>query len=157
MLYKLSKAIVVLMLGSIPVVGVAGGNALANPEPTNSSARPYRSIPAPEQLQAASAIAFPVNGRINVRIQNLTNAAVSYEVVGQTSQRTLPGRAQYSLRNLPAPATLTFRRSDGGLLRIQPYASAIPGQLDVILTETSDFNQDRISMRIQQNGAVYLN
>jgi hypothetical protein len=157
MLYKLSKTILVLMMGAIPVIGVAGGNALANPEPANRSARLYRSIPAPEQLQTASAIAIPVNGRINVRVQNLTNAAVSYEVIGQTSQRTLPGLAQNRLRNLPAPTTLTFRRVDGGLLRIQPYASATPGQLDVLLTETSDFAQDRISMRIQQNGAVYLN
>jgi hypothetical protein len=157
MLYKLSKTIIVLMLGSIPVVGFAEGNALANSEPNNSSARPYRSIPAPEQLQDASAIAIPINGRINVRVQNLTNAPVSYEVIGQTGERTLAGRTQYTLQNLPAPTTLTFRRADGGLLRIQPYTSVTPGQLDVFLSETSNFTQDNISMRIQQNGSVYLN
>jgi hypothetical protein len=157
MLCKFSKTILVLMLGVIPGVVFAGGNALANPAPANRSVRPYRSIPAPEQLQTASAIAIPINGRITVRVQNLTNAPVSYEVIGQTGERTLAGRTQYTLQNLPAPTTLTFRRADGGLLRIQPYTSVTPAQLDVILSETSNFAQDNISMRIQQNGAVYLN
>lgn len=153
MLSKLTKLFPVLLVGIIPYIGFMGGNALANPE----TAKPYRSIPAPEQLQTASAIAIPVDGRITVRVQNLTNAPVSYEVIGQTGQRTLAGRSQYSLRNLPAPTTLTFRRADGGLLRIQPSASKTPGQLDVLLSETTSFAQDDISMRIQQNGAVYLN
>jgi len=42
--------------------------------------------PLPEEQQAPSAM--PVNGKINIKLMNATNAVVTYQVIGDTNQRT---------------------------------------------------------------------
>jgi hypothetical protein len=146
-----------LSLGGI-ILGLVSvsDSSLATPQTSNPS--PSRqSVSGVEQFQTASAIATPVNGKISVRVQNRTNTPVSYEVIGQTDARSLDARTQKTLQSLATPTTITFRRPDGGLLKIQPTASETPGILEVVLQETTNFSQDNISMRIQQGGSVFLN
>lgn len=113
--------------------------------------------PLPEQLQPPSAIVAPVDGEINVQLENPTNAAISFEVIGHTEVRTLPPRSSFTLRNLPAPVSVTFRRQDGGLLNIQPQANSAPGVLQLTFDEVEDLSQDRIALKVQADGSVFLN
>lgn len=113
--------------------------------------------PLPEQLQPPSAIVAPVDGEIKVQLTNPTNAAISFEVLGHTESRILPARSSVTLKDLPAPVGVTFRRQDGGLLSIQPQANTAPGLLQVTFDEATDLGQDRIALKVQADGAVFLN
>ncbi len=105
----------------------------------------------------AVATVSPTDGRVNVRLVNKTNAAIVYQVIGDTQLRTLAGRSEIMLQGLRTPTNVAFYRQDRGLLMVTPQASSPNGMLDVTLQETTDFAMDRTSMRIENNGAVYLN
>lgn len=80
---------------------------------------------------------------------------MSYQVVGDTQERTLPGQTNITLQALKIPATITFYRQDRGLLRVRPQAS--PGLLSVTFTETTDLGADKNVLMIQESGSVFLN
>lgn len=111
--------------------------------------------PLPEQ-QTPSAIATPVDGKINIKLTNTTNAVVSYQVIGDTNQRFLSGDSNVTLQNIKTPVTVTFRRQDNGLLKVNPQATS-EGLLEVTLDEATSLNEDNTTMRIQQDGKVLLN
>lgn len=113
--------------------------------------------PLPEQQQPPSATITPIQGKVNVRLVNQTGANITYQVIGDTNGRSLKGKSDVLLIGLSAPVTATFRRDDGGLLSVTTHPSSEPGMLEVILTQTTDFAQDRTTMNIQQTGAVFLN
>ncbi|BAU11656.1 hypothetical protein LEP3755_21580 [Leptolyngbya sp. NIES-3755] len=113
--------------------------------------------PLPEQLQPPSAIVTPVDGAINVQLTNPTNAAISFEVIGHTEPRTLAPRSSLTLKDLPAPVSVSFRRQDGGLLDIQAQTEATPGVLQITFDEVEDLNKDRIALKVQADGSVFLN
>ncbi|WP_052672493.1 hypothetical protein [Aliterella atlantica] len=113
--------------------------------------------PLPEQLQPPSAIVAPVDGEIKMLLTNPTNAAISFEVLGHTESRILPARSSLTLKNLPAPVGVTFRRQDSGLLNIQPQVNTAPGLLQITFNEATDLSQDRIALEVQPDGAVFLN
>ncbi|MBW4560246.1 MAG: hypothetical protein KME32_03655 [Mojavia pulchra JT2-VF2] len=136
--------------------------------PTDSSAIPNTSGTATQQnsvnqtpltgpQQSPIAMVSPTNGRVNIRLVNETGANVAYQVIGDTTQRSLRGQSDVILQGLRAPTTVTFQREDGGLLTVTPQASSETGILEVRLNETTDLAQDRKAMRIQENGAVFLN
>jgi len=80
--------------------------------------------PLPEEQQAPSAMVMPVNGKINIKLMNATNAVVTYQVIGDTNQRTLAGGLDVTLQNIKTPLTVTFVREDKGLLKVsqkQPH------------------------------------
>jgi hypothetical protein len=112
--------------------------------------------PLPEQQQAPIARVMPIQGRVNIRLNNTTNAVVFYQVVGDTEQRSLAGNSQVTLQNLSAPITLTFSRQDRGLLR-PTLSEASMGLLEVTLDATTDLAEDRTTIRVQQDGAVLVN
>ncbi|MBD2662899.1 hypothetical protein B6N60_00415 [Richelia sinica FACHB-800] len=97
------------------------------------------------------------NGTVNIRLENNTGANVTYQVIGDTAPRSLTGKSYVMLRGLKAPITLTFQREDGGFLQVTPQPGENVGNLNVTLQETTDFNQDRKSLRIQDTGGVLLN
>ena len=111
--------------------------------------------PLPEQ-QTPSAIATPVDGKINIKLINTTNSVVSYQVIGDTNQRFLSGDSNFTLQNIKTPVTVTFRRQDNGLLKVNPQATS-EGLLEVTLDEATSLNEDNTTMRIQQDGKVLLN
>ncbi|MCG6133613.1 MAG: hypothetical protein MET45_02960 [Nostoc sp. LLA-1] len=113
--------------------------------------------PLPEQQQAPSMTIALVDGRVNVKLVNDSGAEVTYQVIGDTSPRSLEGRSDATLQGLQAPVTITFYRKDGGLLEITPQPSAERGMMEVRLNETTDVAQDINTIQIQNNGTVLLN
>lgn len=113
--------------------------------------------PLPKQSQSPSATVMPINGKVSIKLVNETGANITYQVIGDTNQRSLQGKSNVNLLDLSAPVTLTFKRNDGGLLMVSPQASSQPGMLEVTFTETTDLTTDRTTMTVQETGAVFLN
>ena len=131
---------------------VPGTQPMTPPRPS-SGIQP----PLPEEQGTPSAMVTPMNGMVNIRLVNQTGADINYQVIGDTNQRSLRGRSNVMLQNLKTPVTLTFKRQDGGLLKVTPQASSEAGMLAVTFTETADLGTDKSTMRIQATGAVFLN
>lgn len=140
--------------------------SIFNEPPYNRVQRPSTSPPAnvpgstplPEQQQPPSATVTPTDGKVSVKLVNATGANITYQVIGDTNQRTLAGKSDVMLQDLPTPVTVTFKRQDGGLLQVTPQASSEQsGMLEVTLAETTDLGTDKSAMRINSTGGVYLN
>jgi hypothetical protein len=97
------------------------------------------------------------NGKVNVRLVNETAANITYQVIGDTAPRSLPGKSDVTLQALDAPVTVTFERQDSGQLIVTPQASSEPGSLEVRFNEATNAAQGRSAMRIERNGSVFLN
>lgn len=109
----------------------------------------------PEQERSVSATVAPVEEKNSVKLINRTNAAIVYEAIGHTDKRILPGKTYITLKDLPTPVTVTFRRSDRGLLAPQPQLSSATGLLEVTLNEATDLGADRIAMKIEQGDVFF--
>lgn len=95
--------------------------------------------------------------RVNITLINRTNAAISYQAVGDTQPRTLAGRETVALRGLRVPVTLTLDRQDAGLLQVTPKQSGkSPDVLEVTLDTTTSLSTDGTTMRVESNGSVFL-
>ncbi|MBV8883383.1 MAG: hypothetical protein JO235_05205 [Chroococcidiopsidaceae cyanobacterium CP_BM_RX_35] len=155
------------LLGIIASSLLIGIPAIANEPPYHRSTLPTTpsplpgavpiTPPLPSQQQPPSAMVVTINGIVNVTLVNQTAASINYQVIGDTNERPLPGKSNFTLRNLKTPVTITFRRQDGGLLKVTPQTTAEPGMLSVTYTETTNLGTDRSTMRIQRNGSVFLN
>ncbi|WP_066380077.1 MULTISPECIES: hypothetical protein [unclassified Anabaena] len=123
-------------------------------------ARPEVSVaqpPLPRERQPASARLALANGRVNVNLVNNTGAEVTYQVIGDTEPRTLQGNSNVMLQGLGAPVTLTIYRKDGGLVKVIPQPTGEAGMLRVTLNSTTEPGEDKGTVRIQQDGTVFLN
>jgi hypothetical protein len=123
------------------------------PRPPVSVTQP----PLPREQQQPSAKIALVNNQVNIRLINDTGAEVTYEVVGDTPPRSLEGKSNVMLRGLNAPVTLTLYRNDGGLIQVIPQPTSTQGMLEVRLDETTNVGQDKGTVRIQEDGTVFLN
>ncbi|MDY6803039.1 MAG: hypothetical protein SXA11_04420 [Cyanobacteriota bacterium] len=112
--------------------------------------------PLPEQRQQAVATLAPVNGTVSVKLINRTLATISYEIIGDTTLRTLPGKSEVTLRGLITPANVSFRRNDNGFLLVRPTVNE-EGILELNMTETNVFDLDRTTLSIERNGSAFLN
>jgi hypothetical protein len=119
--------------------------------PTNNTTPPL-----PEQVQDTVATLTPVNGLVSVKLINRTLATINYEIIGDTTLRTLPGKSEVTLRELPTPTNVTFRRTDGGFLLIQATVNE-EGILELNMRETNVFDFDRTTLSIEENGSAFLN
>jgi hypothetical protein len=129
-----------------------------NTSPTTPQRRSSRIVPpTPEQQQAASAQINPLGDKISIRLVNQTGTDITYQVIGDTNQRTLAGQSQATLQTLNVPTTITFYRSDYGLLMARPQVSSQPGVLEVSLWPTTDLGMDKNALTVERTGAVYLN
>ncbi|MBD2314149.1 hypothetical protein H6G20_20990 [Desertifilum sp. FACHB-1129] len=99
----------------------------------------------------------PTDGTVNIRLVNSTNANITYEAIGHTQPRTLPGRTDTVLENLPAPVTLTMLRQDNGLIDITPIRNVETGVLEVSVREAPSFDDTQGTLEIQQDGRVVVN
>jgi len=111
----------------------------------------------PPRFPEPSAI-LSLNGRqsVTMRLINVTDAIVIYQVIEGTGERTLGQRSQVELQGLPIPLNLTYRRQDGGLLLVVPKAVE-PGVLEVRFEPTGSFFLDTKSLNITGTGSVFLN
>ena len=113
--------------------------------------------PLPESVIPPVAVISPINGFVNVILDNRTLANITYEIIGDTNSRSLPGRSNVPLRNLRTPVNINFRRDDGGFLLVRVQMEPGDNTLILTLTETPDFATDRSSLMIENNGQVFLN
>ncbi|MBA3921571.1 MAG: hypothetical protein H0X31_07670 [Nostocaceae cyanobacterium] len=127
----------------------------ASPSQSYPMSFPQQYAVLPPPLPKVVATVVPQNGKVNVRLVNQTGAVITYQVIGNTKPRSLPGKSYVMLQGLPTPVNVTFRRQDGGLLRATPVPQA--GMLDVSLDATRDLGTDKSTMSIQPNGNVSFN
>lgn len=113
--------------------------------------------PLPESVTPPVAVITPINGFLNVVLDNRTATNITYEVIGDTTSRSLPGKSNVPLRNLRTPVNINFRRDDGGFLLVRVQMEPGGNTLILTLTETPDFATDRSSLMIENNGQVFLN
>lgn len=125
--------------------------------PGEQSITPGNRTPLPSQQQAPNATIALANGRVNIKLVNDTATNVTYQVIGDTAPRSLPGKSDVTLQSLNAPVTVTFQREDGGQLTVTPQTSSELGSLEVRFNEATDVAQGRSTMRIEQNGSLFLN
>ncbi len=126
-------------------------------QPSEESIVNGSTAPLPRDRQIPLGIIKPVNGFVNIKLTNKTAARISYEVIGDTTQRQLSGKSEVILRTLKVPVNITFYREKGGFLLIQPQVIAENGLLELIMTETNDFNLDKSSLLIEETGSLFLN
>jgi hypothetical protein len=93
-------------------------------------------------------------GRVNVQLKNMTNTQITYQAIGHTTQRTLVGKTEFMLRDLPTPVTITFLRPDAGFVKVILAASAESDVSVLMLEEATGLNNSQTSVRIQSNGNV---
>jgi hypothetical protein len=127
-------------------------NLLSEPSFVNNSTAPL-----PEERQAPLGVIQPMNGFVNIKLTNKTATTISYEVIGDTTQRQLSGKSEVILRELKVPINITFYREQGGFLLIQPQFISENSLLELTMTETNDFNLDKSSLLIEETGSVFLN
>jgi len=158
-LFKDNLGFASIFFGSLIISSIIPDVAVAQPKPNLIRKSPVQTQPIapplPEQLQPPSAKVISVNGRLIVKLVNRTGAPITYQEIGDTRERTLPGFTNVTLQALKTPATLTFYRQDRGLLRVRPQSSL--GMLTVTFTAATDLNLDNNAMTIQENGLVFLN
>lgn len=111
----------------------------------------------PDALPIPLAIVRPNGTTISIQMINATGAELNYQVIGDTQFRSLGAQAEVTLQDLTVPTTITFRRNDGGLISATIEANNPSGTLVLILQATEDFAVDRTALRIEPDGAVYLN
>lgn len=93
-------------------------------------------------------------GRVNVQLKNMTNTQITYQAIGHTPQRTLLGKTDLVLQDLPAPVTITFLRPDAGFVRVTMAATSSSGTLVLTLDEATGLSNSQTSVRVQSNGNV---
>ncbi|MDJ0556568.1 MAG: hypothetical protein QNJ68_19415 [Microcoleaceae cyanobacterium MO_207.B10] len=125
---------------------------LSEPSFVNNSTAPL-----PEERQAALGVIKPVNGVVNVKLTNKTATTISYEVIGDTTQRQLSGKSEVILMGLKVPINITFYRDKGGFLLIQPEFISNNSLLELTMSETNDFALDKSSLLIEETGSIFLN
>ena len=140
-------AVIVMVGSTVASLSEISTPAFSAPQPAAN--------PAPE-AQFTPKTQVVLNGdRVSITLINKTNAAISYQVIGDTQIRTLPGLKTITLQRLQVPTTLTFDRQDFGLLKVTPRQST-PGTIEVSLDATTSLGADETTMRVEDNGSVFL-
>lgn len=127
-----------------------------SPRTPPSPSEPVIQPPLPESQQPPSATVALKEGKLNIKLINTTNAAINYQVIGDTNQRILEGDSDATLQGITTPVSLTFGRADKGLLRVTTKATS-SGLLEVTLDETTNLDEDKTTVVVQPSGEVYIN
>ena len=112
--------------------------------------------PLPEARQEPVAYVNPTAGNVDIRLINQTGTEVNYEVIADTDERILEPDADVMLQGLSVPTTLAVFRPDGGLVSISTN-TATDGMLEVTLNSATQLGNDENTLRIQEDGSVFLN
>jgi hypothetical protein len=125
--------------------------------PLNPSGMPVNTTPQllPGIEPAPIATVSLRSGRVTVQLKNAVNTPITYQAIGHTEERILAPKSEVTLQDLPAPVTITFLRSDSGLLRVAPMMmNSEPGNLMLMLNEAAGLSDSQGSVRIQTTGKV---
>jgi hypothetical protein len=110
-------------------------------------------IPSPVEPAPIGTVQLQGN-RVNVKLKNMTNTQITYQAIGDTTQRILEAKTDFVLKDLLAPITITLLRSDSGLIRVTMVANSGAGELVLMLDEATGLSDSQASVRIQGNGNV---
>ncbi|HBB35710.1 MAG TPA: hypothetical protein DDZ80_30810 [Cyanobacteria bacterium UBA8803] len=150
-----------LQTGGIPVIRDRTPNRDREvfSEPLTPTPPPIGVIqpPLPETRSNPIALVTPIDGKVDVKLKNNTNAIVSYEAIGHTQRRFLAAGEEIVLQELPTPVTITAVRQDKGLLDVAPRSASQPGMLEISLDESGNLDDNLGALRIQKDGQVFLN
>jgi hypothetical protein len=148
--------LLVLPASCPPNAATASQNQQSRLPAPNSSTMPVDTMPQllPGTEPAPIATVSLQSGRVTVQLKNTVNTPITYQAIGHTEERTLGPRSEVTLQDLPTPVTITFLRSDSGLLQVAPMANTEPGNLMLMLNEATGLNDSQASIRIQTTGSV---
>lgn len=110
--------------------------------------------PLPENQQPTLTTIVLNSGRVDIKLKNMMNTQIIYQAIGHTEQRIMTAGTEVMLQNLPAPVSITFLRSDGGLTKVMPVKDAEPGVLDLMMHEAKNLNDSQNTVRVQSDGKV---
>ncbi|MEP0801498.1 hypothetical protein [Funiculus sociatus] len=147
-----------VQIGGIPNRAVTTGREVFM-EPLTPAPAPVGVIqpPLPETSSNAIAVVTPINGKVDVKLKNNTNAIISYEAIGHTQRRFIQGGEEIVLQDLPTPVTITTVRQDKGLVDVAPISTSQAGMLMISLDESRNLDDNLGALRIQRDGQVFLN
>lgn len=112
--------------------------------------------PVTEDADNPIATITPTDGTVGVRLQNNTNAIITYQAVGYTERQVLQGGEAAVLQGLPTPVTIRMTRQDDGFIEAKPVSTQT-GLLEIALDETTSLEQSDRTLRIQEDGQVFTN
>ncbi|MGF1536959.1 MAG: hypothetical protein ACFB4J_10820 [Elainellaceae cyanobacterium] len=96
----------------------------------------------------------PESGSLSIQLINTIGAPITYQVVTDTAQRSLPANSDIVLQNLSLPVSIFLYRPDTGL--IQATAATEPGQLQVTLEAATDLADNVRSIELDDAGYVFF-
>jgi hypothetical protein len=128
---------------------------LPSVNPNSESTSPQPSLN-PEESRKTIAKVSPSGGRVEISLINATGTVVSYQVLGNTDERSLYADMRSNLRGLPAPANVSFYRPDRGPIDVSAKAIG-PNKIQVILRRGNDPDTDHSFLTVQESGKVILN
>jgi serine/threonine protein kinase len=126
----------------------------------NSEAASPKTSPQPTPNEGvdrkAVAAVSPTSGRVDVSLVNATGTVVSYQVLGNTDERSLYADMRSNLRGLPAPANVSFYRPDRGPIVVNTKTIG-PNKIEVTLRRGNGPDDDHSFLTVQESGKVILN
>lgn len=154
---RLLSLLGLLGIAAVPSVAIAEGmnqqqmrTPSADPSYESNYYRYYESIP-----QTTLSYVEPTAGDVGIRLNNMTNSNIRYQVVGDTEVRILQPGSETMLSDIETPVSLFVYREDNGLIQATA-TSPQAGMLNVDLDETEIFQAADLSIRISPEGAVYV-
>jgi serine/threonine protein kinase len=122
---------------------------------SNSGSASPQQLPNTEGSRKTIATASPSSARVDVSLVNATGTVVSYQVLGNTDERSLYADMRSNLRGLPAPANVSFYRPDRGPIEVSTKTIA-PGKIEVTLRRGDGPDKDHSFITIQDSGKITL-
>jgi hypothetical protein len=109
----------------------------------------------PAQLKEPTLTMNLPEGQVNISLVNQTGTAITYQVLGNTAERSLPIDAKYTLQRLAVPTNMSFYRPDRGPIDATVQATA-PGTLQLIFKRGPNFDHDHTALTVLDSGQVFL-
>ncbi len=124
---------------------------------SNSGSKSPQQTPSSEEVDRKTvATVSPNAGRVDVSLVNATGTVVSYQVLGNTDERSLYADMKSNLRGLPSPANVSFYRPDRGPITVTTRTIA-PNKIEVTLKRGDGPDTDHTFLTVQESGRVILN
>jgi serine/threonine protein kinase len=125
------------------------------PVASNSGTTSPQQAPSEEEGRKTIATASPSSSRVDISLVNATGTVVSYQVLGNTDERSLYADMRSNLRRLPAPANVSFYRPDRGPIEVSTKTIG-PNKIEVTLRRGGGPDDDHSFLTVQESGKVIL-
>lgn len=133
-----------------PLPSVNSNSGAASPKPSPQQ------TPNEQVDRKTVATVSPSSGRVDVSLVNATGTVVSYQVLGNTDERSLYADMRSNLRGLPSPANVSFYRPDRGPIAATTRTIG-PNKIEVTLKRGDGPDDDHSFLTVQESGKVILN